>query len=53
MHDLVAGAGVGILGTRLAYWICPHIQNRFFGKMAVGMPIYNGTVKGVSFAMVF
>lgn len=61
-HDLVAGAGVGILGTRLAYWICPPVHKCLFGKSAekhkngpyfVGMPIYNGSVKGVSLAMVF
>ena len=62
MHDLLAGAGVGILGTRLAYWICPPIHKRLFDNLAkkrkndfaiVGMPIYNGSVTGVSFAMVF
>lgn len=61
-HDLVAGAGVGILGTRVAYWACPHIHNCLFGKKSVkqdngftfvGMPFYNGSVKGVSLAMVF
>lgn len=61
-HDLVAGAGVGILGTRLAYWICPPIHKRLFGNLAkkrkkdfaiVGMPIYNGSLTGVSFSMVF
>lgn len=62
MHDLVAGAGVGILGTRLAYWICPPIQKCLFGKCIekhkngfafAGMPFYNGSIKGLSFAMVF
>ena len=61
-HDLVAGAGVGILGTRAAYWVCPRIHNCLFGKKSVkqdkgftfvGMPLYNGSVKGVSLAMVF
>ena len=61
-HDLVAGAGVGILGTRLAYWVCPPIHKCLFGKKSgnmdsgfafVGMPFYNGSVKGVSLAMVF
>ena len=62
MHDLLAGAGVGILGTRAAYWICPPLQKRLFGKFAekhkngfafAAMPIYNGSVKGASLAMVF
>lgn len=61
-HDLVAGAGVGILGTRLAYWACPPIHKCLFGNKFgkqdngfafVGMPFYNGTIKGVSLAMVF
>ena len=61
-HDLVAGAGVGILGTRMAYWVCPPIHKCLFGNKSekkdngfafVGMPFYNGSVKGFSLAMVF
>ena len=61
-HDLVAGAGVGILGTRLAYLVCVPIHKHLLGKISekhnnsfalVGMPFYNGSVKGVSLAMVF
>lgn len=62
LPDVLAGAGVGILGTRLAYWLTPPIQKCLFGKLVekhkdgiafAGVPFYNGTVKGISLAMVF
>ena len=59
-HDLLAGAGVGILGTRVAYWAAPWLHNKLFPAKAggkefsmFGMPFYNGNVAGVSLAMVF
>ena len=53
LPDVLAGAGVGILGTRIAYWVCPLIQKHKNGFAFAGMPFYNGTVKGISLAMVF
>ncbi|CAN5768522.1 hypothetical protein BH11BAC4_BH11BAC4_15190 [soil metagenome] len=35
VNDVVAGAGFGILSTKLAYWIYPAIQKRLFKKTAV------------------
>lgn len=61
--DVLAGAGVGILGTRAAYWIYPHVQKILFGRsMAgkgeqmcsfMGMPYYNGESAGLSLALQF
>ena len=43
MGDVVAGAGIGIISTRLAYWIYPVIRNTLFrekeGKTVI-MPTY-------------
>lgn len=61
-HDLVAGAGTGILGTRLAYIVAPWVHGKLslksFGKKGrdyamIGVPYYNGSFAGVSFSMVF
>lgn len=30
--DLLAGAGVGVLSTRIAYWVYPTVQKILFGK---------------------
>ena len=65
LPDVVAGAGIGILGTQLAYLICPPLQKMVFGRWIerkglnsgdfafVGMPFSNGEVTGVSLALVF
>jgi membrane-associated phospholipid phosphatase len=29
LNDVAAGAGVGILSTRLAYWLYPKLKNSF------------------------
>jgi membrane-associated phospholipid phosphatase len=48
MGDVVAGAGVGIMSTKLAYWIYPVIKRKFFKDKEVStivMPSYqNGTL---------
>jgi membrane-associated phospholipid phosphatase len=52
-NDVVAGAGFGIAGTRLAYWLYPKIQHSIFhGKStgAVLMPTYQNGSIGLSFA---
>jgi len=47
MGDVVAGAGVGIMSTKLAYWIYPGIKRKFFRDKEVNtlvMPVYqNGS----------
>ena len=32
LNDIIAGAGVGILGTRIAYWIYPWVQRHLMLK---------------------
>lgn len=54
-NDVVAGAGFGIAGTRLAYWLYPKIQHAFGSKSTgtVLMPSYQNGSFGLSFAKVF
>jgi len=55
-NDVVAGAGFGIAGTRLAYWLYPKIQHSIFGggKSTTGatvlMPTYQSGAVGLAFA---
>lgn len=48
LSDVVAGAGVGIISTKLAYWLYPKIQHRLFKDKPVNtmiMPSYqNGSI---------
>ena len=60
MSDVVAGAGVGIASTRLAYWLYPKMQHWFGGKAAkdpekvtVLMPTYSNGSLGLSFVKTF
>lgn len=51
--DIVAGAGFGILSTKVAYWIYPILRQKFSnknknGKNLVFMPFYNGQQGGLS-----
>ncbi len=56
--DVVAGAGVGIASTRLAYWLYPKVQG-LFGKKAdpekvsVLMPTYQSGSFGLAFVKTF
>lgn len=49
LNDVIAGAGVGILGTRIAYWIYPWVQRHFVihnakkTTSALLMPYYGNT----------
>jgi membrane-associated phospholipid phosphatase len=51
-NDVVAGAGFGIAGTRLAYWLYPKIQHSLFHGKSTGtvlMPTYQSGSLGFSF----
>lgn len=56
--DVVAGAGIGVLSTKIAYWIHPFIQEKIFhskaekGTSAIA-PFYNGKQFGVGFIKTF
>jgi len=56
--DVMAGAGVGILSTKLAYLIHPWLGNKLFknnesSASASIVPFYNGKQAGLGFAMSF
>lgn len=60
--DVAFGAGLGILSTKLAYWLYPTVQNKLFKggqdkKKKVNniafSPFYNGQQGGMSFSMQF
>ena len=58
LTDVAAGAGIGILSTKLAYWIYPYIQKQLFGPgekkvSAMALPFYNGEQAGVNLAVRF
>lgn len=54
--DVVAGAGYGVLSTKLAYLVYPYIRNKLThttkqGKSTMIMPTYQDGIPGISFAM--
>lgn len=54
LTDVVAGAGIGILSTKIAYWINPWIQEKIFktkekNTISTIAPFYNGKQLGVGF----
>ena len=57
VSDVVAGAAVGMLSTKFAYWLYPKLfkEHKRGVKKAVafGAPYYNGKEAGVNFALVF
>ena len=59
LTDVVAGAGIGILSTKAAYWIYPYLQNKVFKSpkenktTSMIMPFYNGKELGCSFVRQF
>jgi membrane-associated phospholipid phosphatase len=56
LNDVVAGAGIGIASTRLAYWLYPRIQHAIFHDKSPGtvlMPSYNNGAVGLTFAKHF
>lgn len=59
VSDVVAGAGIGILSTKAAYWLLDPINKLLFNdaqekkKTAMLLPFYNGEQAGGSFVMQF
>ena len=55
LTDVVAGAGIGILSTKFAYWVHPYLRNHLkcLNSTAMVMPYYDGKKTGIGFAMSF
>lgn len=58
LTDVAAGAGIGILSTKIAYWINPWIQEKIFKSAAKNTassiaPFYNGRQLGIGFVRSF
>lgn len=54
LNDVVAGAAVGFLSARMAYWLYPKLSSRHRQKMWDGLafvPYYDGRSGGVNFAL--
>lgn len=59
LSDVIAGAGIGILSTKIAYWINPYINNKILhtkeqNKSSTFVyPFYNGKEMGLCFVRTF
>ncbi len=58
LTDVVAGAGIGILSTKVAYWINPFMQEKIFKSKekkttSIMAPFYNGKQLGIGFIKTF
>ena len=57
LTDVSAGAGIGILSTKIAYWVHPFIKKHIFkDKESINgmvMPFYNGHESGLSAVITF
>lgn len=58
LTDVAAGAGIGILSTKVAYWINPWVQEKIFkskekNTTSIMAPFYNGKQLGVGFVRFF
>ncbi|MEO8533536.1 MAG: phosphatase PAP2 family protein [Flavobacterium sp.] len=52
LTDVAAGAGIGILSTKIAYWINPYITRKLFGtKETKGMSFLTPSYDGKHFAV--
>lgn len=57
LTDVAAGAGIGMLSTKIAYWIHPWVKNTFFSSSknsnlnGMIMPFYNNGKYGLGLAM--
>lgn len=51
LTDVIAGAGIGILSTKIGYWLYPTIKNKLFKskhlKNVVVLPYYNMKAAGI------
>ena len=58
LTDVIAGAGIGILSTKAAYWMSPYLNNKIFKSKAKNYtsmisPYYDGNAIGGSFIINF
>lgn len=57
LTDVATGAGIGILSTKIAYWIHPLIRKTIFKNKdkvnGIVMPFYNGRAYGLGLSMTF
>jgi membrane-associated phospholipid phosphatase len=60
LTDVAAGAGIGILSTKAAYWIYPYVNRKLFSNKAkenkvssMVLPYYNGKQLGCGLVMQF
>lgn len=59
LSDVVAGAGLGILSTKAAYWVFPKIENALAKKDGknslhpIAMPTYSPETKSIGVSVVF
>jgi len=55
--DIATGVGIGILSTKIAYWLHPFIKRTLFKEKenisGIMMPFYNGNGYGLSLSMSF
>lgn len=58
LTDVVAGAGIGILSTKAAYWLFPYVKNTIFPSKenkvtSMIVPFYNGRQMGAGMVVQF
>ena len=57
LTDIAAGAGIGIVSTKIAYWLYPSINKLIFNRQektkGLVMPFYNGKDFGLAMSMTF
>jgi hypothetical protein len=62
LTDVAAGAGIGILSTKIAYWLQPYLTNKLFNRSAENTeskyttaiaPFYNGSQLGCAVVIQF
>lgn len=58
LTDVAAGAGIGILSTKAAYWLFPYVKNTIFPSKenkvtSMIMPFYNGRQMGAGMVVQF
>ena len=58
LTDVAAGAGIGILSTKIAYWVNPYLTRKMFGETTskstvLFTPIYDGHHFGIGMVKTF